>query len=131
MDRAYSAAASTRPRAQALNDDAFSARLRAGAAEVQESLVCGQCLADYIVETLETMRKHFRNDLALDDAATARETLRGVDCASLQLMEIVTRDHVKGSVLKKLPPATSAVAAGEDAACVAVVDAAFGKSSVV
>ena len=105
-----------------LRDDALAARLRQGAADVQRDLVCAECLSDYLVETLRTLRSHFRGDLSFDTREALRETLTGVNCTALDLREFVAgRRHAAAPI----PPASSAPAPHEDPACLALVDIAF------
>jgi len=101
-----------------LRDDALAARLRQGAADVQRD----QSLSDYLVETLRTLRSHFRGDLSFDTREALRETLTGVNCTALDLREFVAgRRHAAVPI----PPASSAPAPHEDPACLALVDVAF------
>ena len=72
-----------------LSDVALAARLRQGAADVQRDLVCAECLSDYLVETLRTLRSHFRGDLALDSRENMRKTLKGVNCTAVGFREFV------------------------------------------
>merc|ERR1719484_510478 len=63
-------------------------RLRDGAAAVQKDLVCADCLHGFLLETLKAFRAHFRTELALDDAATARATLKGVSVRGLRRVRL-------------------------------------------
>ena len=84
--------------------------------------VCADCLSDYLVETLRTLRSHFRGGLALDSRESLRETLNGVNCTALDLREFAAgRRHVPSPI----PPASAAPAAHEDPACLALVNIAF------
>ena len=105
-----------------LSDEALAARLRQGAADVQRDLVCAECLSDYLVETLRTLRSHHRGDLSFDTRESLRETLNGVNCTALDLREFAAgRRHVPSPI----PPASTAPAAHEDPACLALVNIAF------
>ena len=109
-----------------LGDEAFSKRLREGAAAVNRDLVCPTCLLDYISETLRTLRDHFRSDLALDSREALRNTLRGVSCSRLGLVEFhLEKQHGSSVVAVPLDPAKTLPDVGEDATCLALVDALY------
>ena len=85
--------------------------------------VCAECLSDYLVETLRTLRSHFRGDLALDSRENMRKTLKGVNCTAVGFREFVAGR--KGAEPLPIPPATTTPGAGEDPACLALLDVAF------
>ena len=93
-------------------------RLRDGAAAVQKELVCADCLHGFLLETLKAFRAHFRTELALDDVATARATLKGVQCGDFV-------EYVSHGVVEKIPPSNVKAGPGEDQRCVDLVSAAF------
>ena len=93
-------------------------RLREGAADVQRELVCADCLHGFLLETLKAFRAHFSCGDALDDVATARATLKGVECGDFV-------EYVSHGVVEKIPPSNVKAGPGEDQACVDLVAAAF------
>jgi len=96
-------------------------RLRDGAAAVQKELVCADCLHGFLLETLKAFRAHFSCGDALDDAATARATLKGVQCGDFV-------EYVSHGVVEKIPHSTVKAGPGEDQSCVDLVAAAFASS---
>ena len=85
---------------------------------MQKELVCADCLHGFLLETLRAFRAHFRTELALDDAATARATLKGVECGDFV-------EYVSHGVVEKIPPSNVKAGPGEDQSCVDLVSAAF------
>ena len=81
---------------------------------------------DNISETLRTLRDHFRSDLALDSREALRKTLRGVSCSRLGLVELILeKQHGSSVVAVPLDPAKTLPDVGEDATCLALVDALY------
>jgi len=103
---------------QITDNQRLARRLREGAADVQRELVCADCLHGFLLETLKAFRAHFSTNLALDDAETARATLRGVDCGDFV-------EYVSHGVVEKIPPSGVKAGPGEDQSCVDLVSAAF------
>ena len=96
-------------------------RLRDGAAAVQKELVCADGRHGFLLETVKAFRAHFRTELALDDAATARATLTGVECGDFV-------EYVSHGVVEMFPLSDVKAGPGEDQACVVLVSAAFAPS---
>jgi len=111
-----------------LKDEAFAARLRKGAAAVQRDLVCDSCLTDYVSEVLLELRSWFKGELALDGRAALRETLRGIECTKMGLVELVlaNANGVGGGIrYRKLKPAATLPGEGEDPTCLELLDEAY------
>ena len=85
---------------------------------MQRDLVCADCLHGVLLQTLKAFRAHFSSNLALDDAETARATLKGVECGDF--VEYLSRGEVR-----KVPPSNVKAGPGEDQSCVDLVSAAF------
>ena len=71
--------------------------LRRGADAVAKELVCAQCITDYFVYVLRSVRQRWAQDLILDDPCVLHdfleeeETQAALNCSSLDLMEVISR----------------------------------------
>ena len=64
-------------------DPRLASHVREGAADVEQSFITSEALADYLVEVLRRAGRKFFSDV-LDDACTARDFFATrVDCAAL------------------------------------------------
>ena len=103
---------------QITGNQRLARRLREGAADVQRELVCADCLHGFLLETLKAFRARFSCGDALDDAETARATLKGVQCGDFV-------EYVSHGAVEKIPPSGVKAGPGEDQRCVDLVSAAF------
>ena len=68
-----------------------------GADAVAKELVCAQCITDYFVYVLRSVRQRWAQDLILDDPCVLHdfleedETQAALNCSSLDLMEVISR----------------------------------------
>ena len=99
-------------------------RLRAGTTAVHRELVCADCIAAHLADTLNSISDHQAQHLVLNDEATFRAFLKTkrVDCAVFSQLYIARIQHpgkaeLRREFLLKLHP-------GDDP-CEAFIRAAF------
>ena len=77
-------------------------QLLAGAARVDDELVCPACLRDYYVAALRKLRKRFKLAKILDEPCLAELFFENANCTGLHLVE-VTHVHANRVRESRLP----------------------------